>query len=102
MSARTFPSLFLVISFCVLALLTVQTSHASPLGHEASFLGNSTARPGDIGASLFFPSATAFHDNQDLRIYSGLAYQIYKVKTEGFASNIDKELIPYFSATSLI
>ncbi|WP_120404444.1 MULTISPECIES: hypothetical protein [unclassified Halobacteriovorax] len=74
-----------------------------PIGHESGFLGNTTSRPGDIGAALVFPSATAFTKYDDIKIYFGLIYTRQEIgsigdsELEGTGSSFESQFIPYFT-----
>lgn len=90
--------LLLIWSFfqCSIAL-------AVPEGYEGAVLGNSSARPGDIGAAVSFPSLLAFQKNTETRIYSGIS--VIQDDFDGDPTHLNKDkqkFIPHFTATSYI
>lgn len=71
---------------------------ALPIGHESGFLGNTTSRPGDIGAALVFPSATAYTKYDEIKIYFGLMYSRQDIEIAGAeGSDFEGQFIPYFT-----
>ncbi len=87
-------SLFRIVTLVLFSL----SLFALPIGHESGFLGNTTSRPGDIGAALVFPSATAYLKRDEIKIYFGLMYSRQDIDVEGTAgSDFESQFIPYFT-----
>ncbi|MFG1492852.1 hypothetical protein [Halobacteriovorax sp. ZH4_bin.1] len=87
-------SLFRIVALVLLSL----SLFALPIGHESGFLGNTTSRPGDIGAALVFPSATAYLKHDEIKIYFGLMYTRQDIDVEGTqGSDFESQFIPYFT-----
>ncbi|EPZ49632.1 hypothetical protein M902_0896 [Bacteriovorax sp. BAL6_X] len=71
---------------------------ALPIGHESGFLGDTTSRPGDIGAALVYPSATAYLKRDEIKIYFGLMYSRQDIDVEeSEGSDFESQFIPYFT-----